>query len=68
MIILIVALVFGAAVLLVTIKSFVSCAAGASKTGVAPSRIAQILKLLVMVESIIFLVIFIIVLLKTIAA
>ncbi|MEI3502230.1 MAG: hypothetical protein V8Q42_00725 [Anaerovoracaceae bacterium] len=38
------------------------------QNGVAPSRIAQILKLLVMVESIIFLVIFIIVLLKTIAA
>lgn len=68
MIILILALIFGAAVLFITLKSFVSQAAGASRTGAAPSKIAQILKLLVMVESIIFIIIFIIVIIKAFAA
>ncbi len=68
MIILIIALVFGAAVLLLTLRSFISCAAGASRTGTPANKITQILKLLLIVESIAYLVIFIITMIKTIAA
>lgn len=64
MIILILTLIFGAAVLLLTIKFLIS----SSKSGKAAGTVTKILSALVAVEAIAFLIIFVIVFIKTLAA
>lgn len=64
MIILILALIFGAAVLLLTIKFLISSSKSKKTTG----TVAKILSCLVAIEAIAFLIIFVIVFVKTLAA
>lgn len=63
MIILILALIFGAAVLLLTVKFLIS----SSKSGRATGTVTKILSCLVAIEAIAFLIIFVIVFVKTLA-
>lgn len=63
MIILILALIFGAAVLLLTIKFLIS----SSKSGKTTGTVTKILSCLVAIEAIAFLIIFVIVFVKTLA-
>lgn len=64
MIVLILALIFGIAVLLLTIKFMASTSKSKKPTG----KVTKLLSALVAIESVVFIIMFIIILMKTLAA